>query len=256
MKVYSWNVNGVRSSWSKGLSDLYYKTNPDILCLQEIKAREDQFPDEMKTDSLFKTRTHHLYTCCAKKPGYAGVAVLTKEKPQNVVTELGHDRFDSEGRMLRLDFPEFSLFNFYIPHGGRQKENLAYKLEVYDFILKELDKMKEEKVILVGDFNIAHDKRDLDRPKQNINNIMYTVKERQILDKLILLGFVDTLREFHSEGGLYSWWPYMAGARERNLGWRIDYGFVSKNLKPKLKDAYTCPEVLGSDHGPIGLDIF
>ncbi len=180
---------------------------------------------------------------------------MTREKPQKVSTELGHERFDSEGRMLRLDYPDFTLFNFYIPHGGRSKENLAYKLEVYDHILKMLKEIKKQKVILVGDFNIAHDERDLDRPKQNENNIMFTPEERKTLDKLISLGFVDTLRKFRAEGGLYTWWPYMAGARERNLGWRIDYGFVSTDLKDKLKDGFTCPEIKGSDHGPIGIDI-
>jgi len=224
--------------------------------LQEIKANASQFPDEIREDSLFNKKTHYLYTCCAVKPGYAGVAVLSKEKPLGVITELGHDRFDSEGRMLRLDFSDFSLFNFYIPHGGRQKENLNYKLEVNDLILRKLRSLKGRKLILVGDFNIAHDERDLDRPKQNINNIMFTLEERQVLDNLISLGFIDTLREFKSEGGLYSWWPYMAGARERNLGWRIDYGFISNNLRDKLKDGFTCPEIRGSDHGPIGLELF
>lgn len=256
MYIYSWNVNGIRSAWSKGLLKFYLNKDPDILCLQETKASVDQFPSEIRENSLFNNKTHYLYTCCAKKAGYAGVAILTKEKPLKVTTELGHDRFDSEGRLLKLDFSDFCLFNFYIPHGGRQKENLAYKLDVYNLILKKLEREKNKKIVLVGDFNIAHDERDLERPKQNMNNIMFTPEERHVLDRLISLGFIDTLRKFRPENGFYTWWPYMAGARERNLGWRIDYGFVSKNLENKLKDAFICSNVMGSDHGPIGLDVF
>lgn len=160
-----------------------------------------------------------------------------------------------EGRFLKLTFPRFTLINFYLPHGGRKKENLDYKLKVYDFLLNYLSKLVNEKVILSGDFNIAHEDIDLARPKQNQNNIMFTPEERKKIDNLIQLGYVDTFRIFNQEGGNYTWWSYMAGARERNLGWRIDYLFVSPGLKQDLKSAFILQEIAGSDHCPIGLTV-
>lgn len=255
MKIYSWNVNGIRSSWEKGLRDFFEKESPDILCLQEVKANEDQFPASLRKNNLFVQKSHYLYTNCAQKAGYAGVAVLSKEKALSVEACLGHERFDIEGRMLKLEFKDFILFNFYIPHGGRFFENLEYKMEVYDLILKKLKEVEGKKVILCGDFNIAHDERDLARPKQNINNIMFTIDERRKLDKLESLGFIDCLRMFKFDNGHYTWWPYMANARERNLGWRIDYIWVTNNLKDKVTDAFTRPDISGSDHGPTGIKI-
>jgi len=167
------------------------------------------------------------------------------------------ERFDNEGRSLRLDFAEFSLLNFYLPHGGRQKENLDYKLEVYEYLigyLKEFLK-HQKKLILAGDFNIAHKEIDLARPKENQNNIMFTPEERNQADRLLALGFIDTFRQFHKEGGHYSWWPYSFEARKRNLGWRIDYIFISQVLAPKLKNAFILSQVDGSDHCPVGAKI-
>ena len=168
---------------------------------------------------------------------------------------MGLERFDQEGRILKLKYPDFTLINLYTPHGGRQKENLDYKLKVYNRLLKYLQKFKDRNIILIGDFNIAHQEVDLARPKQNQNNIMFTQEERKRINQIIDLGFLDTFREFHKEGGHYTWWPYFVNARKRNLGWRIDYIFVSKKLVPKLRDAFILSEVMGSDHCPIGIEI-
>lgn len=170
-----------------------------------------------------------------------------------VKKELGLDRFDSEGRILQLEFPELVLINVYMPHGGRRKENMDYKLEAYSRLLQKLGKIKEKNVILIGDFNIAHTESDLARPKDNKNNTMFTPEERKQVDNLMEIGFVDTFRKFNNDNGHYTWWPYFANARARNLGWRLDYVFASMSMDKSLKDAFIFPEVMGSDHCPVGI---
>ena len=250
MTVISWNVNGIRAIYKKGFLSWLTKTKADIVCLQEIKAQPEQLPAD-----LVRPDNYHLYFNSAIKKGYAGVAIYTKEKPLKIEQEIGMKRFDQEGRMLKLEYPDFILINLYLPHGGRGKENLDYKLAVYHHLLDYLEKIKNKKLILAGDFNIAHQEIDLARPKQNRNNIMFTLDERKQIDKLIGLGFVDTFRKFHCQGGHYTWWPYFVNARERNLGWRIDYIFVSKLLALKLKRAFILSKVTGSDHCPVGAEI-
>jgi len=253
MKIISWNVNGLRAVFKKDFSGWLKKSGADIVCLQEIKANYDQIPEE-----LCHLKNYYLFTNSAQKKGYAGVAVFSKIKPLAVETKLGLKRFDDEGRFLRLKFPDFDLINLYLPHGGREKENLGYKLVVYDYLLKDLPatlRQAQGKLILIGDFNVAHTELDLARPKNNQKNTMFTPEERACLDKLIDIGFIDTFRIYHQSGGHYSWWPYFANARARNLGWRIDYAFVSKKLTLRLKDAFILKEVFGSDHCPIGLEI-
>lgn len=250
VKIISWNVNGLRAVYKRNFLTWFKETNADIVCLQEIKASKEQLPSD-----LINIPDYHPYFNCAVKPGYSGVAVYTKQKPIATETKIGLKRFDEEGRVLKLIFPEFTLFNLYVPHGGRQKENLNYKLDVYDYLLNLFEKMRGERVILIGDFNVAHKEIDLARPKQNQKNIMFTQEEREQLDKFIALGFTDSFRKFHPEGGHYTWWPYFANARERNIGWRIDYAFFSKHLSTKMKEAFILPQVKGSDHCPIGLKI-
>ena len=250
MKIISWNINGIRAIYKKNFLDWFIATNADIVCLQEIKAQKEQIPSD-----LLAQKDYYLYFNQAVKKGYAGVAVFTKQKPLKVEYKLGLNRFDQEGRILQLEYPSFILINVYLPHGGRQKENLDYKLKVYDYLLEYLQKSKDRNIILIGDFNIAHQDIDLARPRQNQNNIMFTLEERQQIDKIINLGFLDSFREFHKEGSHYTWWPYMAKARQRNLGWRIDYIFISKELTKNLKDAFILSEVMGSDHCPIGIEI-
>lgn len=250
MQIISWNVNGIRNIYKKGFIEWLEETRADIICLQETKAQPDQLPWD-----LTKRGNYNFYFNSANKKGFSGVAIYTKQKPQKIKSQIGLNRFDDEGRFLRFDFPQFSLINLYLPHGGRRKENLNYKLKVYSYLLKYLEKVKSQKILLIGDFNIAYQEIDLARPKENKNNIMFTPKERKQIVQLIKLGFIDSFRKFHQEGGHYTWWPYFANARERNLGWRIDYAFVSKPLIPKLKDAFILPEVKGSDHCPIGVEV-
>jgi exodeoxyribonuclease-3 len=250
MKIVSWNVNGLRSVYRKGFIEWFEKENADIVCLQEIKANEDQLSFE-----LTHPKGYYSYFNSAQKKGYAGVAVYTKKKPISVNSLLDLDTFDAEGRLLELEYREFILMNLYIPHGGRDKSKLIYKIAVYEALLKKLNNIRDKQVILAGDFNIAHHEIDLARPKGNLNNIMFTPLEREQINNLIDEGFVDSFRQFNKKGGNYTWWPYMRNARERNLGWRIDYIFISKGLLSRLKDAFVLKEVSGSDHCPVGIII-
>jgi len=249
MKIVSWNVNGIRAT-HRNNPKWFTKINADIICLQEIKAQSAQMPS-----GLTGLKKYYSYFNFAQKKGYSGVAIYTKKQPVAIENKLGLKRFDIEGRMLRLEFPKFVLINIYLPHGGRQKENLKYKLEVYRHLLNYLKKIKNKKVILVGDFNVAHKEIDLARPKGNKNNIMFTPEEREQIDKLIDLGFLDTFRKFHKSGGNYTWWSHAFNARQRNLGWRIDYCFISKSLISTIKSGFILRKIMGSDHCPIGLEI-
>jgi exodeoxyribonuclease III len=251
MKILSWNVNGIRAIHEKGFKKWFLQEEPDILCLQEIKADEDQIPEELK-----KVFGYLVYFNPAQKKGYSGTAIYTKIKPEKVSTKIGFKQFDEEGRFIRLDFRDFILINFYIPNGGQNKENLDYKLKFYDYLIKYLRKIKNKPIILAGDFNVAHQEIDLARPKENQDSIMFTPKERQQIDKILDLGFIDTFRQFYKEGGSYSWWAYYSFGRQKGLGWRIDYFFVSQSLEKKLKKALILNKVMGSDHCPVGIDIF
>jgi exodeoxyribonuclease-3 len=216
--------------------------------LQEIRAQKEQFPKE-----LINPKGYNLFLNSSFRKGYSGTAIYSKEKPLRIEKTIGFEKFDQEGRILKIDFKNFSLLNLYIPHGGRKKENLNYKMEVYEYLLDYIK--KEKNLIAVGDFNIAHEEIDLARPKDNLNNIMFTEEERVQIDRIIELGFKDSFRSFNKEGENYTWWPYFANARERNLGWRIDYVFVSQNLMPKVKDSFILKNVKGSDHCPVGIEL-
>lgn len=250
MKIVSWNVNGIRSAYKKGFLSFVANENPDIICLQEIKARSEDLPQE-----LLNIKGYCSFFNPAEKRGYSGVAVFTKEKPISVNKRLGLDRFDKEGRLLELKYHNFILFNLYFPHGGRQKENLEYKLEVYKRIFERTRKLKSKNVVLIGDFNIAHKEVDLARPKENKNSIMFTLEERKQIDKLLSLGVIDSFRQFNNKLGNYTWWPYAFSAKGRNLGWRIDYAFISQKFQPKLTNGYILSKIGGSDHCPIGIEL-
>jgi len=250
MKIVSWNVNGIRSCLKHGLIPWLERQRAEIVCLQEIKIAENDIPWDLRY-----LNNYQVFFNCAQKKGYSGVAVYTNKVPLEAKHNLGIKRFDVEGRILELKFDNFSLINLYLPHGSRDKSNLDYKLKVYKKVLADLERRKREKIILMGDFNIAHKDIDLARPRQNKNNIMFTPEERQQIDKLLNLGLVDSFRQFNQEGGHYSWWPSRLKARQRNLGWRIDYCFITRSLVPRLKQAFILKDVLGSDHCPIGLEI-
>lgn len=250
IKLYSWNINGIRAAYKKGLVSWIKKIKPDILCLQEVRAREGQIPDEiMELDGYNKFFSHPA------KPGYSGVGIFSKVEPINIEADLGINKFDSEGRILMADYGQFVLFNVYFPNGGRGNIRVPYKMEFYKEFLKVVQdyKKKGRKIIICGDINTAHKEIDLARPKQNQDNTGFLDIERKWIDKLIDAGFIDTFREFNKKLDQYTWWDQKTRARDRNVGWRIDYFFVSKNLKKNLKSAKIYPEVMGSDHCPISL---
>lgn len=237
-------MNGIRAAIRNCLMDFVKTENSNVICFQEVKAGTDDLPI---------IDGYRQYSNCATKKGYSGVVTYVKDEPISIRYELGVVRFDDEGRYLELEFPDFTVVNLYMPHGGRQKENLEYKLEVYQALFARLDELRVRNLVLMGDFNIAHQDIDLARPKQNRNNIMFTSEERTQLDRLIEMGFVDSFRLFNPDEGNYTWWPYAFNARERNVGWRIDYGFVSKGIVDKLQNATIYPDAKFSDHCPIGL---
>lgn len=251
MLMISWNVNGIRAVHKKGFAEWLKGSGADIVCVQETKAEEDQFPKELR-----ETEKYGFYCSSAQKKGYSGVAVWTKEKPKSVSRGIENDKFDSEGRILLLEFDKFLLFNIYFPNGGASEERLKYKLEFYDYFIEYLKKFKNKNVIICGDYNTAHKPSDLARPKANETVSGFLPEERQRLDRLIKEGYVDTFRHFNGEPGNYTWWDYKTAARARNVGWRIDYFFVSGNAVKELKKADIHADIQGSDHCPVSINIF
>jgi exodeoxyribonuclease-3 len=252
MKLYSWNVNGIRAAEKKGFLDWMDNTNPDILCVQETKAHKDQL-----SDKLVKEHGYFTYFHSAEKKGYSGVATYCKAKPLFVQEGLGIDRFDNEGRVLITEHQSFLLYNIYFPNGQKNDERLQYKLDFYDALLPIINEQVESgiNVVVTGDWNTAHHPIDLARPKDNINNSGFMPIEREKLDIYVENGWVDTFRLFHSEPARYSWWTYRFGARDRNVGWRIDYFFVNKGFTRHVIDADIHDDVLGSDHCPVSLEL-
>jgi exodeoxyribonuclease-3 len=251
MKIVSWNINGIRAIYKKKFLNWFKKENADIICVQETKAEEMQFPKDIR-----EVRRYNFYCSPAKKKGYSGVAVWSNIKPENVTTSIENKLFDNEGRVLRLDFKDFTLFNIYFPNGGTSEERLKYKIDFYDYFIAYLKQFKDKKIIICGDYNTAHFPIDLARPAQNEKNSGFMLKERERLDKLINAGFIDAFRYFNKEPGNYTWWDYKTAARSRNVGWRIDYFFVSKNALKNLESAEIESSTLGSDHCPILITIF
>lgn len=227
-------------------------SNADIVCIQEAKVSEDMIPEEMKNPPGFSS-----YFSCAERKGYSGVSIYSKKKANTVVHEMGIKKFDCEGRYLRLDFDEFSLLNIYYPNGKASPERLAYKMEFYEAFLKHANKLRKEgrKLVICGDFNTAHKPIDLARPKENEEISGFLPQEREWMDRFVAKGYVDAFRHFHKEGDRYSWWSLRTAARERNVGWRIDYFFVSDDLRDNLLSADIHSEVMGSDHCPISLGL-
>ncbi len=252
MKIISWNVNGLRAVIKKNFLDYINDESPDILCLQETKLQEEQIPEE-----VLAINGYHKYWSFAEKKGYSGVAVFTKEEPISVSNTIEEDRFDNEGRILRLEYKDFILYNIYFPNGQMSDERLQYKMDFYDQFLKVVKKLDDEgkNVIVCGDYNTAHKEIDLKNPKSNKDRSGFLPIEREWIDKYIANGFVDTFREFDKSPEQYSWWSYRFKAREKNAGWRIDYFFVNERFKDSVKNAFIQQEVMGSDHCPIGIEI-
>ncbi len=252
MRLVSWNVNGIRAIQKKGFLDWFKKEAPDILCLQETKAEKEQLDQ-----ALLVVPGYSSFWCSAAKKGYSGVAVYTKESPLKVEYGLGDVSLDSEGRILILYYKNFVLFNIYFPNGGAGNKRVPFKLQFYDRFLTFINALREQgrSVIVCGDVNTAHEAIDLSRPKENQKNTGFLPEERAWVSRFLNAGYIDTFRHFTKDGGHYSWWDYKTAARERNIGWRIDYFFVSNDLLPRLKSACIRQDVLGSDHCPVGIEL-
>ncbi|MEK7556105.1 MAG: exodeoxyribonuclease III [Patescibacteria group bacterium] len=254
-RIISWNVNGLRAVHRKdGFLDFVKKEHPDILCLQETKASEDQLPDELRL-----IVGYHAYFASSKvRKGYSGVAIYTKEKPAKIEYGLGIKKFDDEGRTLVAHFKDFILLNVYFPNGGGGPDRLKYKLEFYDAFLAYIEKLRKKgkKIIFCGDVNTAHEAIDLARPKENEKNTGFLPEERAWIDEVVYHGYRDVFRHFYpNKKEVYTYWDMKTRARDRNVGWRIDYFFVSNELLPKITATKILSEVYGSDHCPVTMEI-
>ncbi len=250
MKIISWNVNGIRAVLKKGFLEFLKKEDPDIICLQETKAMPEQVELDLPSYP-------HQYWNWADKKGYSGTAIFSKHQALQAINGIDIEKHDNEGRVITLEMDSCFLVNVYVPNAKRGLERLDYRHLEWDAdFLKYLKKLAKKKpIIFCGDLNVAHKEIDLARPDGNHNNAGFTDEERKGFDNIQKAKFIDTFREFESEGGHYTWWSYMGRAREKNIGWRIDYFCVSPELKPKLQNSYILPEVMGSDHAPIVLEI-
>jgi exodeoxyribonuclease III len=255
MILYSWNVNGIRAAVKHGMLDWMAKTSPDILCVQETKAGDPE--TILDSSTLAPPGYHSFWNWPAEKKGYSGVALYTKVRPEKVERGMGREEFDREGRVLIAQYPAFVVLNVYFPNGKQGRERLDYKMGFYGAFLDVCATLKKrgKNLIMCGDYNTAHKEIDLARPKDNETVSGFLPQERSWLDSYVSSGYHDTLRLFHNEAGLYTWWDMKTRARERNIGWRIDYIYVCSDLKPKVKDAFIAADVPGSDHCPIGMKI-
>lgn len=249
MNLISWNVNGLRACMNKGFMEFFNAIDADVFCIQESKMQRDQ--------ASFDFPRYEEYWNSAQKKGYSGVAIFSKTKPLSVSYDMGIAHHDLEGRIITAEYKDFYLVNVYTPNSKRELERLEYRMEWEDdfrAFVKNLEKTKP--VVICGDLNVAHKEIDLKNPKTNRRNAGFTDEERKKFSKLLDSGFTDTFRYFYPDKeGTYSWWSYMGKARENNTGWRIDYFLCSQILDSRLKDARIYPEIMGSDHCPVGLEI-
>ena len=251
MELYSWNVNGVRAAQRKGFLEWLEHTAPDVLCLQETKAAPDQLDEALRNPS-----DYHTYWAAAERKGYSGVALFTKQEPLEVSLGLGIPEFDREGRTIVADFGAFVLITAYFPNGSRDHSRVPFKLSYCEAFLTFCNDLRAagRSVVFCGDVNTAHREIDIARPKENQNSTGFLPEERAWIDRVLEAGYVDTFRARHpDQEGAYSWWAYWGGARDRNVGWRLDYFFVSEESMTGVREARIHPEVLGSDHCPVSL---
>jgi exodeoxyribonuclease-3 len=254
MDIVSFNVNGLRAILKKGFSQWFESLKPDVLCLQEIKADKTQ----INLDEFINLENYNIYWNSAERKGYSGVLVLSKEKPEDISFGIGSEKFDNEGRLIRLKYPYFTLFNVYFPNGKSSEERLKFKLDYYDAFLELCEQLKDngEELIITGDFNTAHREIDLANPKENKKYSGFLPVEREWLDKLLKKGYIDTFRHFFPDKkDMYTWWTYRFNARKKNIGWRIDYFFVTAGLIDRVKESSILSDITGSDHAPILLRI-
>ena len=264
IKLVSWNVNGLRALSAKPEWEWFTRTDAQIVALQETKAHPEQLKEELASPEGWEA---HWSSSHVKK-GYSGVAVFSRMTPLAVRAELPDPQWQGEGRLLHLEFPDFHFFNGYFPNGGAEEldengkptgrfKRVPYKMGFFEAFLNNAEQCRKSKPIVVcGDFNIAHQAIDLARPKQNVKNTGFLPEERAFLDRFTAMGYVDTFRKVHGDQpDQYSWWSYKTRAREKNIGWRIDYFFVSEELAPAVSDAWIENNVYGSDHCPVGLEL-
>jgi exodeoxyribonuclease III len=255
MKILSWNVNGIRSVQRKGALDWIWNSDLDIVCFQETKAQPEQLDEALTAPEGWTAQF-----ASAEKKGYSGVVTFVRDGVpfKKAQAGLGIERFDSEGRVMITDHDEFLLYNVYFPNGKAREERLAYKMDFYREIQKKMDGRvrRGKRIVVCGDVNTAHRPIDLARPRENEKISGFLPEEREWIDGLIAKGWVDSFRAVHGDvPESYSWWSMRSGARARNIGWRIDYFYLSKNLKDALVDAWISPELMGSDHCPLGIEL-
>ena len=251
MKIITYNVNGIRAAMNKGLIGWLQATQPDVLCVQEIKATPDQV-----NVSEFEALGYHHYWYPAEKKGYSGVAIFSKRKPDHVEYGCGIGAYDAEGRVIRADYGDLSVMSVYHPSGSSGDERQSFKMQWLGDFQKYVDSLKKtrQKLILSGDYNICHKAIDIHNPVSNANTSGFLPEEREWMEQFIQSGFIDSFRYFNQEPHQYSWWSYRANARAKNLGWRIDYNLITANLEKHLKRSVILPEAMHSDHCPVLLE--
>ena len=250
LKILCWNVNGIRAMLKKGFLSWLYTESPDIICVQETKAQPEQVDE-----SLRELCGYYPYWNYPERKGYSGVAIFTKEKPLRIRNGFGVEKFDEEGRVIIAEYPEFTLLNIYFPNGKKDDNRLKYKMDFYEVFLQFVTLLEAQgkKLIICGDFNTAHKEIDIARPKENEHRSGFLLMERAWMDKFVAHGYVDTFRQFNKEPNQYTWWDLKTRARSKNIGWRIDYFFITENLVQSITQAYIMLDVMGSDHCPIGI---
>ena len=255
MKIITYNVNGIRAALKKGFLEWLKASNADLVCLQETKAQLASLQAEL---SLFENLGYKVYWHDAEKKGYSGVAILSKHQPDHVEVGTGMSPYDEEGRFVRVDFPDFSLMSVYMPSGSSGDVRQEFKFRFLDDFYNYISELKKEKpnLIISGDYNICHKPIDIHNPKSNANSSGFLPEEREWMTKFMEMGFIDTFRHFNTDPHHYTWWSFRMNARDRNLGWRIDYNMASEPLRARLKSAKILPEAKHSDHCPAVLELF
>lgn len=248
MKLFSWNVNGLRAATKKGFLDFFHEVDADIFAIQETKMQEEQ--------KEFDLENYYEYWNCADKKGYSGTLIYTKHKPLNVIYGIDGEKYNDEGRLITLEYEKFYFVTVYVPNSQRELTRLDYRMIFEDEFRNYLVKLDKEKpVIVCGDLNVAHTEIDLKNPDANQKNAGFTIEERTKFQKLLDAGFTDTFRYLYPDTIKYTWWSYMFKARQNNIGWRIDYFLISNRLKDALVDAEIHTDILGSDHCPVSIEL-
>ena len=252
MRIVSWNVNGLRALLKKGFLSFINDYQPDIIGIQETKLQESQIPRE-----IIELETYHKYWSFADRAGYSGTCLLTKIKPQKITFDIEDKKFSYEGRIIQAEYTDFVLLNIYFPNGQKNDERLNFKLQFYDQFLTHIKNISKtgKNIIIIGDFNTAHKEIDLAHPKANEKYSGFLPIERAWMDKFIESGYIDTFRYLDKRPHQYTWWTYRLNAREKNIGWRIDYCFVNTDFCSKVKSSFIYNEVMGSDHCPVGIEL-